>query len=143
LKKTIIFIAFFIGISFFASADGLQALKISILSYLAHSLTGKSSVTIYLADDSFLGDVSINKDAGLKFTKDCDSAQIVVAGSLKNLTKRCLEKPIFATNYQLYQNSSVLGVLFWQKGRPVLILKKKMLLEKNLKIEHNLEKYLQ
>jgi hypothetical protein len=143
LKKTILSIAFFIGISFFASAGDLQALKISILSYLVHSLSGKSSVTVYLADDSFLKDASINKDAGLKFTKDCDSAQFIVAGSLKNLTKRCLEKPIFATNYALYQNSNVLGALFWQKGRPVLILKENMLLEKNLKIEHTLEKYLQ
>ncbi len=143
MKKTLIFAALFISIVSTSSAKNLQTLKMSILSSLAHGLIAKKSVTVYLADNTFLKKGLISKDKGVKFTNNCDSAQLVVAGSLKNLSKKCLKKPIFATNYTLYKSSHVIGVLFWQKGRPVLILKKNALEKKHLKVKSYLEKYIQ
>ena len=51
-------------------------------------------------------------------------------------------KPIFSTSYISYINSKAIGAFYWRKGRPQLILNKKMILYYHLHIDNSLKKYL-
>jgi len=51
-------------------------------------------------------------------------------------------KPIFATSYISYVNSNSIGAFYWRKGRPQLILNKKMILKYHLNLDNSLKKYL-
>ncbi len=119
----------------------LHELKLEILSQVAHGLFNKKKITIYLADNSFIEKKKDANKMGIVFVDNCSSADLIVAGSLKHLSKDCLKKTIFATNYPLFKNRHTIGALFWQKGRPVLILKKRALERKHLKVKKYLKKY--
>lgn len=120
-----------------------QELKLEILSKVAHGLFSGKDIYIYLADNSFIGEKIKTGKLGLIFVDNCSSANLVVAKSLKNLPRKCLKKPIFATNYPLYRDKHTIGALFWQKGRPVLIIKKKALEIRHMRVKKYLAKYLQ
>jgi len=139
----VFFIITFIIVNTLSIATSLSEIKVEILSIVAHGLFGKKTVRVYLADNSFLQKIPKEDSNGLIFVNNCSSAQLIVAGCIKKLSKKCLKKPIFATNYSLYKSKYTIGALFWQKGRPVLILKKEVLLKKHLKVGYNLEKYVQ
>ncbi len=143
LKKIVVFVVLFVIVGTSSIAAGLDKIKIDILSSVAHGLFGKKDIRVYLADSSFLKEVPDKNYNGLIFTDNCSTSQLIIADSIKKLSKRCLKKTIFATNYPLYKSRYAIGALFWQKGRPVLILKKKALIKKHIKVGSNLEKYLQ
>ncbi len=143
LKKIVVFVVLFVIVGTSSIAAGLDKIKIDILSSVAHGLFGKKDIRVYLADSSFLKEVPDKNYNGLIFTDNCSDSQLIIADSIKKLSKRCLKKSIFATNYPLYKSKYAIGALFWQKGRPVLILKKKALIKKHIKVGSNLEKYLQ
>jgi len=143
LKKIVVFVVLFVIVGTSSIAAGLDKIKIDILSSVAHGLFGKKDIRVYLADSSFLKEVPDKNYNGLIFTDNCSDSQLIIADSIKKLSKRCLKKTIFATNYPLYKSRYAIGALFWQKGRPVLILKKKALMKKHIKVGSNLEKYLQ
>ena len=143
LKKIAVFVVLFVLVSISSISASLDKIKIDILSSVAHGLFGKSDIKIYLADSSFLEKIPDKNYNGLIFTDNCSASQLIIADSLKNLSKKCLKKSIFATNYPLYKSKYAIGALFWQKGRPVLILKKKALMKKHIKVGSNLAKYLQ
>ena len=143
LKKIVVFVVLFVIVGTSSIAAGLDKIKIDILSSVAHGLFGKKDIRVYLADSSFLKEVPDKNYNGLIFTDNCSDSQLIIADSIKKLSKRCLKKTIFATNYPLYKSRYAIGALFWQKGRPVLILKKKALIKKHIKVGSNLEKYLQ
>ncbi len=133
----------FITLSIPAFTITLQGLKLEILSKMSHMLFNKRYIYIYLADDSFI-DKKIKTDKlNLIFVTNCSHADLIISGSLKSIPKKCIKKPIFATNYPFYKNRHTIGALFWQKGRPVLILKKKALKIRHIRIKKALEKYLQ
>ncbi len=143
LKKIVVFVVLFVIVGTSSIAAGLDKIKIDILSSVAHGLFGKKDIRVYLADSSFLKEVPDKNYNGLIFTDNCSDSQLIIADSITKLSKRCLKKTIFATNYPLYKSRYAIGALFWQKGRPVLILKKKALMKKHIKVGSNLEKYLQ
>ena len=143
LKKIVVFVVLFVIVGTSSIAAGLDKIKIDILSSVAHGLFGKKDIRVYLADSSFLKEVPDKNYNGLIFTDNCSDSQLIIADSITKLSKRCLKKSIFATNYPLYKSKYAIGALFWQKGRPVLILKKKALIKKHIKVGSNLEKYLQ
>ncbi len=143
LKKIALSTIAFIFISIIAHATSLYDIKLEILSSVAHGLLGNKNIAIYLTDNSFIQKAPKKKVFGLEFVNDCNKADLIVGKSFKGLSKSCLEKCIFATNYNCYQQPNVLGALFWQKGRPVLILKKSVVEKKHINIGHSLERYLQ
>ncbi len=143
LKKIVVFVVLFVIVGTSSISASLDKIKIDILSSVAHGLFGKKDIRVYLADSSFLKEVPDKNYNGLIFTDNCSDSQLIIADSIKKLSKRCLKKTIFATNYPLYKSRYAIGALFWQKGRPVLILKKKALMKKHIKVGSNLEKYLQ
>jgi len=143
LKKIVVFVVMFVIVATSSISASLDKIKIDILSLVARGLFDKKGARVYLADSSFLTKVPDKNYNGLVFVGNCSSAQLIIAGSIKKLSKKCLRKPIFATNYPLYKSRYAIGALFWQKGRPVLMLKKKALIKKHIEVGSNLEKYLQ
>ncbi len=141
LRRLILIISILITLSYPTLSITLHELKLEILSQVAHGLFNKKKITIYLADNSFIDKKTDTNKLGIVFVDNCSSADLIVAGSLKHLSKNCLKKTIFATNYPLFRDRHTIGALFWQKGRPVLILKKRALERRGLRVKDYLEKY--
>jgi len=141
LRRLIILISILITLSYPVFSITLHELKLEILSQVAHGLFNKKKISVYLADNSFIEKKTDTNKLGIVFVDNCSSADLIVAGSLKHLSRECLKKTIFATNYPLFRDKHTIGALFWQKGRPVLILKKRALERRGLRVSGFLKRY--
>lgn len=128
----------------FSYSDILSKIKAQIILNIAHLLTNKKIVKIYVNDSTFL-DIFTNEKE-LKRVKNCFLADIIITNDSKNIQKECKKKElnIISTTYQDYkQNRSVdFGAFFWQKGRPNMLINSKIIKERNISIPKSYYKYL-
>lgn len=85
---------------------------------------------------------TLSKSKHFKVVSDCNDALILMGKGFKGLPKKCLNKPLFATNYitfKKYINS--FGAFYWRKARPQLRFKKDVLKKFGLKLPRKLYKY--
>jgi hypothetical protein len=135
-----IFLIILLSISSLFSFDALQV-KAEIISKIAHEFVHKDVVNICTDDKDLL------KTKGLVSSVNyttMDKADIVFVSDINSISKNCNTKYIFSTSYYLYENSTeVLGVFFWQKGRPNIIIKSSMLKKSNIKLSQAFQKYVE
>ncbi len=128
----------------FSYSDILSKIKAQIILNIAHLLTNKKIVKIYVNDSTFLDIFKNEKD--IKRVKNCFIADIIITDDSKNIQKECKKKElnIISTTYQDYkQNRSVdFGAFFWQKGRPNMLINSKIIKERNISIPKSYYKYL-
>ncbi len=112
-----------------------------LLENVAHAVSNNKIVRVYINDKGFLDKYADTDD--IVFVKDCKNADIVITNNIEKLNKACIEKPIFVTTYQQYKGyKTVIGALFWQKGRPVLIFRRESITRLHIKLPNQLKKYL-
>ena len=75
----------------------------------------------------------------LKIVNNCKKADLVLLYDINNL--KCKDKPLFVTSYIDFKNSNAIGAFYWRKGRPQLILNKKIIESYNLHLDKSLLKY--
>ncbi|WP_156957501.1 hypothetical protein [Hippea jasoniae] len=123
------------------NSETLTDLKLRLLSSIAHIICSQREVKIYLADKSFI-QLPQNK-YNLRFIKNCSKANLVLTSTLSNLNSTCLKKPIFVTDYgeYIHHKNLIIGALFWQKGRPVLLFIKKNLERFHVKLPPTYSSY--
>ncbi len=138
MKKIILFLFIVTSLFSFNAID----IQIKILSKIAHEVVKKDVVKIYTDKRDFYKKKLSSTD--IKFVSSIDKADIVFVSNRYELLK-CSHKPyILTTSYQLYKlNPDVLGVFFWQKGRPNIIIRKKVSKEKRLSFSSDFQKFLE
>ena len=127
ILKILIIIFAAIAVSTTIHGETLIDLKLKLLSSIAHIICPKKEVKIYTADNNFISHPK-NK-YHLQFVKNCIHADLILTSKLNHLKNICLKKPVFVTDYSEYihHKNLIIGALFWQKGRPVLLFIKKNL----------------
>jgi hypothetical protein len=76
------------------------------------------------------------------FVDDCSDASLMIGKKFDNLSNRCKDKPLFATNYRVYKTSlNCFGAFYWRKGRPQLIFKKDMISKFGIELPNSFKKY--
>lgn len=116
-------------------------IKAKILSQIAHELVKKDVVNIYV-EDNVLSKTK-NIVPSLKYTT-LEKADVVFVSTKQTLLKSFKKKYIFTTSYNLYKRyPNILGVFFWQKGRPNIIIRAKVAKNKNIHFTKTFEKYIE
>ena len=116
-------------------------IKIALISKIAHAIVEKKVVNIYLGDKQFLK--KPKDEFGIRFVKNCENAQLVIARNIQSIKKACKKKFIFVTTYNAYKNSGfAIGALFWQKGRPELLFREKNLKKMHVDLPKSFKKYI-
>ncbi len=130
-----------IGLLFgYATAITLKEVKLRLISVIAHALVKKQVVSIYLGDKDFLSNPN-NMDH-IVFVKSCERADLIIVSDPGRIKRRCRNKLIFVTNYNGFKRSPVvIGALFWQKGRPVLVFKGSNLRRRHIRLPKEMNKY--
>ena len=82
---------------------------------------------------------------GITLVKDCDRATLIIETKKTVVTdERCANIPRLSNDYRLLvKNSNEIGAFFWMKGRPTIILSKPRLEKFGLKVDIELEDYLE
>ncbi|WP_300361776.1 hypothetical protein [Hydrogenimonas sp.] len=85
------------------------------------------------------------KIPGITLVKDCTQATLIIETRKTVVTdERCLEIPRLSNDYRLLvKNANEIGAFFWMKGRPTIILSKPRLERFGLKVDIELEDYLE
>lgn len=107
-----------------------------LLTKLLTDILHKQEISIYSNDTNLQ----------LKITKDCEMAEAFVVNSISEIPSKCEsdKKIIFLTDYKEYKKTqNAIGVLFWQKGRPNLILNEKKLEELSIKLPKEFDPYIE
>jgi len=84
-----------------------------------------------------------DREIALNLVKDCLRADILLIYDIKNIPKKCTNKPLFVTNYKDFLNTKAIGAFYWRKGRPQLKFKIKTILKYNLNLPDALKEYAQ
>ncbi len=122
------------------SFDALHV-KAEILSHIAHELVKKDVVNIYIDDKKFIKTKGLI--SSVKYTS-CQNADVIFISKKETLNKKCNSKYLFTTSYYLYQSlPDVIGVFFWQKGRPNIIIKSSMIKKLNISLSESFKKYVE
>ena len=142
LKK---FIMIFM-IVFTLYGDALSKIKAQIILNIAHLITDKSVVKIYVDDPDFM---DIFKDSDkIKRVTNCFQADLIITKDSKSMLKLCNKHQhhvnIISTTYKDYkQNKDVsFGAFFWQKGRANMLLNSKIIQKEDINIPQSYQKYL-
>lgn len=131
MKKLILILTLLFSTDIFA----FQA-RSKLLTKLLTDILHKEDITIYSNDTKLK----------LKTIKDCQEAEAFVVNSISEIPTHCQsnKKIIFLTNYKEYKKTKdAIGVLFWQKGRPNLILNEKKIKELSIKLPEEFAPYIE
>lgn len=125
-------------------SNTLSQIKAQIILSIAHLVTHKKIVKIYVDDPSFL---DIFKNSGyIKRVSNCFQADVVITKNSQNIKKQCKKKQIniISTTYKDYkQNSDIdFGAFFWQKGRPNMLINSKIIQKRSISLPRSYFKYL-
>jgi len=124
LTKNIVLSFFIFGSLLFAAPNNIQKIKEQIFLNIVNLLIKNKEVKVYVNSSEF-NNIDFSKIKNVKIVKSCKQADICF---VDKEPKNIKNKIIFATNYYLfYKDPNILGAFFWQKGRPVIFFKKKML----------------
>lgn len=140
MKKLIVF--FLAAISLYSIT--LSEIKAQIILSIAHLLTNKKSIKIYIDDPSFLDILKTAKN--IHRVDKCYKADIIITKNSRKIKKMCKDKEanIISTRYKDYkQNSDIdFGAFFWQKGRPNMLINSKIIQKRNMRLPKSYLKYL-
>ena len=104
-------------------AGSVEGIKAQLISKIATALVDKPSINLYILDDNYQ-----NLDTlfyRINQVPTCQAADMVIAHEMQLVQTFCGTKTplILMTSYREYKQSPLaIGALFWQKGRPNLIL---------------------
>lgn len=137
LKKVL-----FLLICFFTIVSANQT-RVKLVEKIVKVLFPDEKVALFVQDKAYApsGESEV-------FTKiiDCQDADVMIVTSLDSVSEKCLKdsKHIIVTSYNSYKNhKTVLGAIFWQKGRLNLIFRKEKLDELSMKLPENYSKYIE
>lgn len=107
-----------------------------LLTKLLTDILHKEDITVYSNDTKLK----------LKTIKDRKEAEAFVVNSISEIPTYCQDDKniIFLTNYKEYKKTkNAIGVLFWQKGRPNLILNEKKIKELSIELPKEFAPYIE
>jgi len=140
LKKIIIILLSILTLN----SDTLSDIKAQIILNIAHLITHKKDINIYLDDPSFLDIFKTNKNIHRVF--NCFNADLIITKDSKIMRKLCENKQtnIISTRYKDYkQNNDIdFGAFFWQKGRPNILINSKIIQRRSMHLPKSYYKYL-
>ena len=144
MRAILLLIVFFV-LSSSANKEA-QELRVQILGALAHTVTTKDIPFVYLDDQNFKN--FNTKKYGFMLVQQCDRADVIFTDDVTALVKKCPQiknKKLFALSYKDYaaHENQAIGAFFWQKGRPNIILNKKLLQHYDIKLSQRYEKYVE
>lgn len=131
MKKFVLVLVIFLSTDIFA----YQA-RSKLLTKLLTDILHKEDITVYSNDTKLK----------LKTIKDCKAAEAFVVDSISEFPTYCqdVKNIIFLTNYKEYKKTkNAIGVLFWQKGRPNLILNEKKIKELSIELPKEFDPYVE
>lgn len=112
----------------------------SLYNMIASALTHKTNPKIYLQTDI---EAIQNYPGNLVRVYDCTQADIIVISSVDEIPQEYSGKILFGTKYSHLKNSRVVGVFFWQKGRPNILFYKNRLDKYSVKLDSSFNKYIE
>lgn len=126
------------------AAETSEALLVHarLIEHLSRDLTKKPSVRIYYPG---LGESYEEGFANARIVGTCLNADIVfIDTAAAAVPEPCQDKPLIATKYAAFRNDSrFVGALFWQKGRPNLILLRPRLGQMKITLPAEYEPYVE
>jgi hypothetical protein len=135
-----IILTFFISIS--SNSAPIEQIKAKIVYAVAHMLTQKDDIKIFTNDKEF--DCIFSQKMHIKKAEDCTDADVIITNNIDNLSKKCLNCIIIVTNYRDFMRcKKAAGAIFWQKGRPNILLRRKRLTKMHIKITKEMENFLE
>jgi len=117
-----------------------KSLATNIYLSIAKELSQQSDPKFYLHGS--IKYLHQNSEIGLSLT--CEQADIIILNTLSRLPDNCKNKLIFTNNYKTYRNhEDIVGAFFWQKGRPNIVFRQKVLHKKNILLNASFRKYIE
>jgi len=108
--------------------------EVKLYETLFTKLFKKSDINIFVDENK----EDFKNSEILNVVDKCNKADIILLYSLKKM--KC-NKPIFVTSYIDFINTEAIGAFYWRKGRPQIILNKRMLKKYHLFLDKSLLKY--
>jgi len=140
LKKIIIILITILMLN----GDTLSDIKAQIILNIAHLITHKKDIKIYIDDPTFLDIFKTNKNIHRVY--NCFDADLIITKNSKKIIKLCNNKQIniISTRYKDYkQNNDVdFGAFFWQKGRPNMLINSSIIQKRKMHLPRSYYKYL-
>jgi len=105
---------------------------------ISHELIHKNIIKVVAVGDK--EKQIIMHSTSMKNVNDCNEADMVLSGT----TFPCKDKIAFLTRYKTFKkNTGAIGALFWQKGRPNIIFRKKVLQRYHIELPPEFTKYIE
>ncbi len=116
-------------------------IKLHIISKIAHEVVKKDIVKVSIDDEKFYR--HSNFLYNIELIKSAQNADILFLSQEFNYKRFSYKKYIFATSYKLFKKyPDILGVFFWQKGRPNIIIRESVAKKLGISFSKDFEKFL-
>lgn len=125
---------------FFSTICFANELEITtqIIDKISHALIQKNVIKVEAVGDK--EKQIIAQSTSMKNVNDCNEADMV----LTQTTLTCKDKIVFFTRYKTFKkNPQAIGAMFWQKGRPNIIFRKKVLQRYHIALPQEFNKYIE
>jgi len=143
-KLSLVFVILFT--SLLIANEEARELRIRILGALAHTVTGKSLPYVYL-DEPNIKNLDTKK-YGFILIQQCKKADVIFTHKADTILKECPtldDKMLFTLSYRDYitHEEQAIGAFFWQKGRPNIILNKRLIQHYHIQLPQEYDKYVE
>lgn len=111
-----------------------------LLATIVHALVGSKTPCVYIDDKAWRS--RIGPIEGIRMVDSCISADLVLTRDPEKIMATCPCVMLFMTTYGAYRSTpEAVGALFWQKGRPTLLFRHKVLMQRGLSLPATLHAY--
>ncbi len=141
MKKLYIILSF-IALNIYSS--DIAQIKTQIILNIAHLLTHKNPIKVFIDDDNFKDIFQYSKN--IKQIDSSCKADLIITNNSNKIKKLCKRKNlnIISTSYKDYKSNKNIdfGAFFWQKGRPNMLINSKIVEKRDISIPKSYYKYL-
>ena len=117
------------------------AVKAEILSKIAHEFIKKDVVNIYTDDAELLKTKGLIASLNYSSFEDADIVFVTKNSAKVSINSK---KHIFTTSYSAFKKyPHIIGVFFWQKGRPNIIIREKIIKKQNIILSEQFKRFLE
>ncbi|WP_456381338.1 hypothetical protein [Hydrogenimonas sp.] len=136
----------FLLVAFFASAESIGMLKAHIVENLARLFVGKKRPTVFIHRNRI--SLPPSSKLSIETVKECEKADVIFTPDIDTLPERCRigkNRFLFTLSYKDYlqHRDIATGAFFWQKGRPNIIINKRVIERLDIDLPKSYEKYVE
>lgn len=138
--KLIIGVLFSIVIAF--ASENKDAVKAQILEKIFTNISMNKDIVLWSDNKNLI--LEFKKSGNIVTTQNIESATLVILEHNTNISCNCQKKLVFVLEYNLLKElPDSFGALFWQKGRPNIVIIAPRIKSQNIAVSKELEAYLE